>query len=184
MNLFCKNLAYPVTLAPHKLFRLSIAILGVTVFGQALALSECTVRVQPVVFGPYDPLAPTPLDNSSGSVEVICRALTPGSVGNQGYSIALSAGFSGGFNPRTLREVTRGLAGASLDYNLYTSPGRQIIWGNGVAPSVVVGGTLSLPAQNVNVSTGPLTIYSTINAGQRNKPGGAYSDIVQVTVSY
>jgi spore coat protein U-like protein len=149
----------------------------------ALAAIECRVNVNPVAFGSYDPLSTSNLENSSGFVEVLCRSTTTlAGATSVGYSIALSSGLSGSFNPRTLREVTRG--SATLQYNLFSNPGRTMVWGDGTSPSNPVPGTIILTTANAYVSGNPMTIYGALFARQLNKPGGAYSDNLQVTVSY
>jgi spore coat protein U-like protein len=172
-------------LRTKRLTNVQFAILIAGLVGSefAFAAIDCRVNVNPVAFGPYDPLSYSNLENSSGFVEVQCRSTTTLSGSTSvGYSIALSSGLSGSFNPRTLREVTRG--SATLEYNLYTNSGRATVWGNGTSPSVPVTGTITLNTANVYVSSNPLTIYGVLFARQTNKPGGAYSDNLQVTVTY
>jgi spore coat protein U-like protein len=161
------------------------AILIAGLFGSEVVLAaiECRVNVSPVAFGSYDPLSFSNLENGSGFVEVQCRSTTTlSSAISVGYSIALSSGISGSFSPRTLREVTRG--SATIEYNLYTSPSRTSVWGTGASPSIPVAGSIILNTANVYVSSNPQNIYATLFARQTNKPGGAYSDNLQVTVSY
>jgi spore coat protein U-like protein len=148
-------------------------------FANASAQTRCDVLVNPVIFGPYNPLNTSDLENSSGSVEVVCRASAPVTIS---FSVALSSGSSSGFNPRTLRQVTRPNM-MSLNYNLFTTPSRQTIWGDGNSYPRVTGSVV-VAAANSNFTSGLVPIYAVLFAQQLGRDGGAYGDNVRVTVSY
>ena len=144
----------------------------------ALQLGTCsaTVSATALSFGNYNP--------SSGSASDVTSVVTvTGTVfgvtlfTTLSYTISLSAGVTGTVADRRL---TGGSGGPSLAYNLYTTTGRDTVWGvDGVSDSmtalaVVLGATLSRP----------YTVYGRIPAGQFVSPGSNYTDTVTVTVSY
>jgi spore coat protein U-like protein len=161
-----------------SLYKVGIAFIGMVGCTSAFAAS-CLLNVNPVVFGFYNPLLYTPLENNSGYIEVSCRSNIVEIVS---YAIGLSPGFSGNFTTRQMRQVV-GVQGPALEYNLYSDLSRQTVWGNGSgAPRV--GGNLALAVPNVNFSSGLIPIYASIAPRQLNRNGGAYTDIIQVVVQY
>jgi spore coat protein U-like protein len=158
--------------------KLAVAVVGAIGCASVFAAS-CNLTVNPVGFGPYNPLLYSALENDAGFVEIRCRSNIIETVG---YSIGLSPGFSGNFTARHMRQVV-GVQGPALEYNLYTNASRGTVWGNG-AGAPKVGGTLPLPITNVDFSSGPVPIYASIFPRQLNRNGGAYTDSIQVVVSY
>lgn len=73
----------------------------------ALWAANCTVTATSVAFGRYDPLTATPR-NRNGRISVTCS-------GNGTFTVALSTGQSGSYNPRYM---LGGSANDQLDYNL------------------------------------------------------------------
>jgi spore coat protein U-like protein len=117
-----------------------------------------------VVFGPYSPVDKQNVD-STGRVDISCLLATP-------YTIALSSGLSSSFFPRAMA------SGASrLSYNLYTSVGHSVVWGDGTSGTAVIGNT---------AATASHTVYGRIPGGGPNAAVGVgvYADTVVVTVSF
>jgi spore coat protein U-like protein len=140
----------------------------------------CAAGANASGFGSYDRFASQPIDNQSGSIEVSCSASLAASPSSVSYTITLSPGFSNSYNPRTMRHV---LTGAGLNYNLYTTSGYNIIWGDGVGGTQVVAGAVS----GIRLGGGPAisrhTIYGRLFAGQ-NVAGGGYGDSINVGLTY
>lgn len=125
---------------------------------QATVVNTCVVQTTPVVF------AAVGLDEvtANGSVTVNCT-------NTNGFTVALDGGDSGNISARTLSHTT---LPASFTYQLYTNPGLTTVWGDGVTGSTANG-------------TGPsqtLTVYGRTTSTPNT--AGAYSDAVQVTVTY
>ena len=87
------------------------------------------------------------------------------------YSLKISQGGAGSFNPRQLS-----FAGYNLNYNLYTDLTRLLIWGDGVSP-----GTNKVSS----VCTGACSVlvYGRLFSGQ-STVAGAYSDQVSITLDF
>ena len=112
--------------------------------------AACTATTVGVNFGNYDPQAAGP-DDSTGTVSVRCFFFD-----SAVDSIALSTGGSGTFLPRRMN------GGAfNLSYNLYTTAGRTIVWGNGSGgtQTVTPAGTFGFPFVNYAA-----TVYGRIPA--------------------
>jgi spore coat protein U-like protein len=164
-----------------SLYKAGVAVVGLVGCASAFAFTTCNLYVNPVAFGAYNPLVYSDLDNDAGFVEVICIASTVPTP-TVSYSLFLSAGLSGSVNPRKMQPVAGG-PGAMLEYNLYSNISRQTIWDdNRSAPKV--GGSVAFPQANVNYSGGQKSIYARIFQRQMNRSVGAYTDSIQVTVSY
>lgn len=113
-------------------------------------------------FGSYDPFSSMDSD-SAGNIAVTCDAGAP-------YSIALSSG-GGTFTTRVM------VSGANtLNYNLYTTAARNIVWGDGAGSTATVGGTGS--GTTINIA-----VYGRLPAGQNVHPG-SYSDSIVVAVDF
>jgi spore coat protein U-like protein len=122
----------------------------------------CSITATGVSFGAYDPRSATATDGV-GSVTVTCdKSNTPSMI------LSSSTGQSGSYATRRMS------SGAyTLNYNLYTTATRTIVWGDGSA------GT-SAPTLS---ATGTYTIYGRIPPLQ-NVGAGTYSDSVSVTITY
>ncbi len=129
----------------------------------------CTVTAAAVPFGVYDTTNQAP-DDGAGSISVSCHP------SEKGPTIALSAGSSGTFSSR---RMTAGPG--NLNYNLYTSASRTIVWGNGSGGSATVTLSTSSVGGGQRVFSG--AIYGRIPARQ-NVPSGTYSDLIMVTVTF
>ena len=122
----------------------------------------CTLNVTGVNFGSYDVFSNTPLD-STGNIDVNC----PSGVG---YSMALTAG--GG----THTQRVMGSGDHRINYNLYTTADRAVVWGDATSGSVTVNGT----GIGESVNHG---VYGRIPALQ-NVHSGSYSDIIIVELIF
>lgn len=129
--------------------------------------AACFVSATNVSFGSYDVFVAVPLD-STGTVTVSCDSRTDVTV-----SIGPS-GTSGGFNPRQIGRVS---GSDRLNYNLFTTASRTVIWGDGTA------GTSTVLISNVRRGRPETrTIYGRIPAGQ-DVSVGSYSDSLTVTIT-
>jgi spore coat protein U-like protein len=125
---------------------------------QATLVNACVVVTSPVVF------ASVGLDEvtANGSVTVNCT-------NTSAFTVALDGGESGDISAR---ELTHASPPASFTYQLYTDAGQTTVWGDGVTGTQAKG-------------TGPsqtLTVYGRTTSTPDT--AGAYSDEVQVTVTY
>ena len=127
----------------------------------AAPAEACTIGTTAVAFGQYDPRSATP-DDGVGSVTLNCSAF-------RSASVSMSTG-SGTYLQRKMTSGTN-----TLNYNLYTTSTRTIVWGNGTSGSSIVP-----LARNF---TGTITVYGRIPAGQ-NVRAGTYTDTVTVTVTF
>jgi spore coat protein U-like protein len=148
----------------------AVAILLLVLPGLSSALT-CTATAGSTNFGSYDPLSAAPVD-SVGTISVACTNLLSILVG---YTIQLSTGLSTTYAAREMANGTN-----RLQYNLYTGPGRTVIWGDGTGGSATVsdGYLLLLLSRTIDYS-----VYGRIPAGQ-NVAVGAYADTIIVSVIY
>ena len=144
-----------------------VLLAAAALLGGSPALA-CNVSVTPVSFGTYDTLSPAD-DDSTGTFSADCDASVRSIV------VSISAGSSGSILVRTLRNGP-----TTLNYNLYTAPGRTILWGDGV-----VGSSLTLNPTNTSGGRRRynVTIYGRIPALQPVS-AGTYTDTVIITVTY
>jgi spore coat protein U-like protein len=133
------------------------------------AHGACTVSATGINFGGYDVFVATPLD-STGSVTVSCDRNPPTDV-----TVAIGpSATSGGFNPRSMRHPSRT---DRLNYNLFTSPSMNVVWGDGTAGTA----TVFLFKVNKNRPQSAM-IYGRILPGQ-NVSVGSYGDRLTVTIT-
>jgi spore coat protein U-like protein len=145
-------------------------IAGASVNGLA---ATCTVTALPVAFGTYNPASATPRD-ASGRVTLRCTATGPAE--RVAATVALGTGVSGNAAARTLLS-----AGQPLNYNLFTTNARTLVWGDGSGGTRTVALNLNLPANGTR--TVNRTVFGRIPALQNPIPG-SYSDAIVVTVTY
>ena len=140
-----------------------------TTFGvSATVLSNCTVSATALNFGNYTPGAgPIPM---STPISVRCTRNTP-------FTVALNGGTTAG-GTITQRLMTNGTD--TLQYNLYTTAAFATVFGDGTTGSTAPGTGLGL-GNPVTV-----TVYGNLpdNATNQNVSTGAYSDLINVTVTY
>lgn len=129
------------------------------------ALASCQfTSVSEVNFGAYNVFARSPNHDGVGSFRIKCQG------GGKAATVMLSSGQSHSFSPRTLRSGPH-----SLNYNLYTSAARTMVWGDGSA------GTSTMTVGK-NAST-ELDVFGSIPEGQ-DPAVGNYADHIVVTVNF
>jgi spore coat protein U-like protein len=164
-------------IGPGKVWRsvmraMRLTLLGASVAGSALmsqvALADPSCRfntVTAVSFGPYDVFATVPNNNGVGSLAIRC---TEG--GGPSFTVTLSAGQSNSYAARVMK------SGANLlNYNLYTSPARTTVWGDGTGGSSILAATAN--------STTTLSVFGQIPARQ-DATVGTYADSITATVTF
>ena len=104
--------------------------------------------------------------NSTSAIGVQCTNTTP-------YNVGLSAGAGTGATV-ALRKMTSA-GGATINYQLFRDSGRSQTWGD------VIGTNTASATGNGAVQT--MTVYGAVPA-QTTPAAGAYTDTVQVTVTY
>jgi spore coat protein U-like protein len=130
----------------------------------AFSETSCEVNsVSAVDFGSYDVFSSLN-DNSVGSITIRCKG------GGSTALVALSSGQSNSYSSRLMRS-----AGNSLNYNLYTSAARIVVWGDGS------GGSSALSVNRNSTTT--LSVFGQIPAGQ-DAAVGAYSDSVTTIITF
>ena len=141
--------------------------------------ASCSFSASPAIFGPYDN---TLNEMAVATISGTCSKGDPADPDMTGATLTLSTGASNTFN---VRQMTKG--SDRLEYNLYTSAARTIVWGDGtagtgtVAALVVQSNGLFL---NHNSSRNfAIPAYGRIPGNQDAVPG-AYSDTITVTMSY
>ncbi|WP_174627542.1 Csu type fimbrial protein [Candidatus Methylobacter favarea] len=134
--------------------------------GPSTASALCSVDSTGLAFGSFNPLTDSTVD-STATLTLTCDE-------SVSYTIALSPGGSGTYNPRRMASGSN-----TLDYNLYADAGYSQIWGDGAGGSVTVaGGPAPLGAREH-------TVYGRIPlASQRGARVGSYSDSIIVTITY
>jgi spore coat protein U-like protein len=123
-----------------------------------------------VAFGSYNPLSANPPLDSTGSFSIQCNY-------NPSRNVTISIGtslYSGGFNPRKMKN-----SGSAdlLNYNLYTTSARTVIWGDGTQ------GTSTVSQVCLRNVVYPFTIYGRVPASQ-DVGVGTYSDQVVITITF
>lgn len=132
----------------------------------ATVTANCTISAGSVAFGNINPMQATNWD-ATGTLTVSC---TNGSA----WSISADAGSTAGAT-MTSRRMTSGAN--TLNYALYTTSARNVVWGDGTGTTAVVSGTGTGGSQSV-------TIYGRIPSGQTSAPTGPYADTVNITITY
>lgn len=133
---------------------------------QASISSACSATAGTLNFGTYNPSSGTPNDATS-TINVYCTSGTA-------YTLKLNVGTGGGsFAARTLTDGVD-----TLGFNLYTTTGRTVIWGDGSASTGTVSGTGA-----GLLTASPQTVFGRMTAGQ-DKPAGSYASTITVTVEY
>jgi spore coat protein U-like protein len=156
---------------------LSLLILVLALPGRGALAATCSVNVQPLVFGAYQPLALAALDGTA-DLTVTCARTSP-STETVNYTVGLSVG-AGSFSAR---EMTG--SGDKLLYNLYSDPARITVWGDGAGAGLVAGQlvlNVSGPSSEMNVHP----VYGRIYANQPTVRPGLYTSSapIMVTVTY
>lgn len=119
----------------------------------------------PVSFGAYDVLSASPNINGVGSITISCQGGGPTT-----FVVSLSAGQSNSYASRVMKNGVN-----SLNYNLYTSAARTIVWGNGT------GGSSTMTVARNQTTT--LSIFGAIPA-QQDVAVGNYLDSISAAVFF
>jgi len=142
----------------------------------AIAATSCSVSaVGGLAFGTIDILSGMAVDVNGGSIQVNCS----GADGAVPYTIALDAGSGPGASV-PVREMQG--ASATFAYSIYQSPadrGANSPWGTLGVAALSTSLTISGGA-----GTNSSPVYGRVFGGQQTAPPGAYSDTVNITVTY
>lgn len=134
----------------------------------ANVVDTCTVAATGnlLAFGAYTGA----LNNTNGSLSLTC---TDGDT----YTVALNIGTGSGAT-FTNRVLTNPSPAGTLNYNIYTTAGRTVVWGDGTGTTATVAGTGTGALQT-------LTVFGQIPAGQTaTVTPGNYTDTVTITVTF
>jgi len=130
----------------------------------ATAIDSCNVSAFDLAFGRYDPLQPTPTDQTT-TISVTCTL-------DVSYIIGLNAGAGSGATVAT-RKMTS--SSGALDYSLYRDGARTMVWGNTAGTDTVSGIGTGIPID--------YTVYGRISARQPIR-SGTYQDTITVSIYY
>lgn len=132
----------------------------------AFAAPTCTFRSSAVVsFGSYNVFATLPNNNGVGSLTIRCLG-----GGGPTFNVTLSSGQSNSYASRVMMSGIN-----TLNYNLYTSTARTVIWGDGT------GGSSVMTVRRNSTTT--LNVFGQIPAGQ-DAAVGIYTDSIITTVIF
>ncbi len=132
----------------------------------SFAATSCSFSsVTQVSFGIYDVFSALPNNNGVGSITIFCE-----SGGGPSFVVTLSAGQSNSYASRVMMS-----GGNRLNYNLYTSAARTVIWGDGTGGSNVM--------TTAKHATTTLSIFGQIPADQ-DANIGVYTDAIIATVNF
>ena len=139
-----------------------------TTFGvSATVATNCIVTASPIAFGDYDGTAEVDV---SQNLSVRCTKNLP-------YTIRLNGGLANSFAPRKLSNGTD-----TLEYNLFTTAGRTVVWGDGTTGSTMPGTGAGMGIPNAN--SHPIFARLLNSAANQLAPAGTYNDTVTVEVHY
>jgi spore coat protein U-like protein len=140
-----------------------------TTFGvTATVLKTCSVAANPLGFGNYTPGSGALSANTT--VNVKCTKGTT-------FSVALNGGTTTG---GTIGQRLMSNGTDTLQYNLYTTAGFATVFGDGTTGA-------TMPGTGTGVATAvAMTVFGSLpdNATNQNVSTGAYSDTINVTVTY
>ena len=132
----------------------------------ATVTANCTISTTALAFGSVNTISGSDVD-ATGGLSIRCTNGTA-------WSAAAGVGSGSGASYANRRMTS----GANLlNYNIYTTAARTIVWGNGTAGTAPIAGTGTGLIQAV-------TVYGRVGSGQTSVPAGAYADTVAVTVTY
>jgi spore coat protein U-like protein len=136
------------------------------------ALITCQINGGAIGFGSYNVLSLMPLD-SVGSITVTCTRV----LGQASANVSVSIGPSQNTGGTTTRRMMQQGGTDLLDYNLFSDPGRTVVWGTGNAAAVQ---QVTVPASRGGVQR-VFQIYGRIPPGQ-NVSVGTYGDTLSITI--
>ena len=146
----------------------SAAIVTTTFGVSATVLKTCSVAANPLGFGNYTPSTGALAANTT--VNVKCTKTTP-------FTVTLNGGSTAG-GAIAQRLMTNGTD--TLQYNLYTTAAFATLFGDGTTGVGVAGVGTGL------ASAVAVTVYGSLpdNAANQAVSTGAYTDTINVTVTY
>ncbi|OAM52346.1 hypothetical protein A7981_02355 [Methylovorus sp. MM2] len=151
----------------------AIAILMASYAPLAHAIAICSVTATgPVII--YDPSDSGDNITGVGSVTVSCLILVQVTPVTYQIQMGLSPG-NANYTNRTMK-----FSGNNLNYNLYTNPARNIVWGNGSSGTSTRGDSI---AGLLGVTAIPYDIYARIPAHQ-SVTAGVYTDTLNILIVY
>jgi spore coat protein U-like protein len=131
-----------------------------------LAATSCSFSsLTSISFGAYDVFSVLPNNNGVGSITILCQ-----SGEDSNFVVTLSPGQSNSYASRVMRS-----GGNRLNYNLYTSAARTVVWGDGTSGSSVMSA--------VKHRTTTLSVFGQIPVGQ-DATVGTYTDNITVIVNF
>jgi spore coat protein U-like protein len=129
------------------------------------ARADCHLQsVDDVGFGVYDVFSKFPNQAGVGTVSIQCKSI------NRAAVVSLSTGLSHSYGTRHMRS-----GNDTLDYNLYTTPARVMVWGDGTGGSSVMSASKN--------RTTSLDIFGSIPEGQ-DPAVGSYTDTILISVDF
>lgn len=161
-----RRMRHPSSSAGFWLRLLALVVLAGVWSGAAMAQArDCTVTVNAMNFGNYDPLETAAAVVVTSTMSLRCTR------NNIAAQITLSTGSSGTYASRTMRQGT-----SVLNYNIYGDAAFVFLWGNGT------GGSFR---RNATVGTVPvvLTMFGRIPPGQ-DPLVGPHTDTIIVTMTF
>lgn len=157
-----KRNAFVIALVRQMLLATLLAVATLN----SIADTSCMfTSASPVSFGAYDVFSTLPNNNGVGSLTINCQGS-----GNANFEVSLSTGQSYSYAMRVMRSGSN-----RLNYNLYTSADRSVVWGNGHGSSQVM-------TVRKNKAT-TLSVFGQIPAGQ-DAAVGIYTDPIMATVTF
>lgn len=150
-----------------------LSLITVSSYASCVGINcNCTVAASNMNFGSYSTTNAS-ATTVNGNVQVTCSALVAGL--NVSYTIAMNAGNSANFTPRSMTYSTY-----NLNYNLFSDASYSTIWGDGTSGTSLVSDSYFL---NLISVTRNYTVYGKIPALQNIAPG-SYSDSILVTITF
>ncbi len=168
---------FPACLRSTGMLAALFGAAALLIVAPAARAADCTVNATPVNFGHYDPLSSASNHSGVASVTVSCRSTIPQGNERVSYSLLISSGLGGTYQPRQMLSCPD-----HLSYILYRDAARTQIWGDGSGGSFAVTGALAQITPGAGASASH-TIYGRIPASQ-NATAGNYTDTLVVTLIY
>lgn len=128
-------------------------------------VNACVVAALPLAFGSLNQVN----GNANDSQTTITVTCTLGVA----FNVGLDAGAHASGGTRQMQAIA---GTATIPYNVYSDAQRTTAWGNTLGTDTVARTAGAVPSL--------LTVYGRIPASGATAPGGAYADLVTVTVTF
>lgn len=128
-------------------------------------VNSCVVSALPLAFGALNQVSGTATDSQT-TITVACTL-------GVAYNVGLDAGLHASGAVRQMQAVA---GTAVIPYAVYSDAARTTLWGNTVGTDTVARTAAATPSL--------LTVYGRIPANAPMASGGAYADLVTVTVTF